>query len=59
MINLALVLSDQDYNQGKMAEVEAMYVRALQGYENAGVDHPRTRATARNLDTLRTSSLVR
>jgi hypothetical protein len=42
------------------AEAEAMYVRVLQEYENAvGVDHPRTRGTARDLDTLQTSSLVR
>jgi hypothetical protein len=43
--------------QGKMAEAEAMYLRALQGYENAvGADHPRTRVIARNLNALQTSS---
>ena len=40
-------------DQGKMAEAEAMYLRALQGYENAvGADHPRTRVIARNLNAL-------
>jgi hypothetical protein len=46
-------------HQGKMAEAEAeaMYVRALQGYEKAlGADHSRTQVIARNLDALRTSS---
>jgi hypothetical protein len=51
--NLGLLYADQ----GKMAEAEAMYVRALQGYESAvGADHPITLAIARNLNALPTSS---
>jgi hypothetical protein len=47
-------------HQGKMAEAEAMYQRALQGYEKAlGADHPKTQKIARNLNALRTSSLGR
>ena len=40
-------------NQGKMAEAEAMYRRALKGYENAwGPEHTSTLATVNNLGIL-------
>ena len=41
-------------NQGKMAEAEKMYRRALDGYINArGSGHPSTRLIAKNLSLLR------
>ena len=46
--NLGVLYTDQ----GKMAEAEAMCLRALQGYENAvGADHPKTRVIARAIST--------
>src|SRR2546423_11176554 len=39
-------------DQGKMVEAEAMYLRALQGYENAlGAEHTMTRHTVHDLST--------
>ncbi|KXJ85264.1 hypothetical protein Micbo1qcDRAFT_223589 [Microdochium bolleyi] len=43
-------------DQGRRAEAEAMYQRALAGYEKAlGPDHPTTRLVLRNLKLLRES----
>jgi tetratricopeptide (TPR) repeat protein len=40
-------------NQGKLAEAEAIYIRALEGYEKAlGPDHTSTLDTVNNLGTL-------
>ncbi|KAI0506703.1 hypothetical protein F5B22DRAFT_440722 [Xylaria bambusicola] len=40
-------------SQGKLAEAEAMYIRALQGYEKAwGPEHPSTLDTVNNLGLL-------
>jgi tetratricopeptide (TPR) repeat protein len=40
-------------NQGKLAEAEAMYLRALEGYEKAlGPDHTSTLSTVNNLGNL-------
>ena len=49
--NLGMLFSDQ----GKLAEAEAMYIRALQGYEEAlGLKHTSTLQTVNNLGALYT-----
>ncbi|RMZ87477.1 hypothetical protein DV736_g5297, partial [Chaetothyriales sp. CBS 134916] len=46
-------LGDLYADQGKLAEAEKMYIRALQGYEEAlGPDHPSTLDTVNNLGSL-------